>query len=238
MSKAIILDTETTGSKPPMNVIELAYIGINEDFMCDEIFTSMYKPELPIAFGAKAAHHILEADVAEAPDFSTFELPTDVEYIIGHKVNFDIDAIGFGESEDIKRICTLAIARKHFPELDAHTQSAMIYYFFPEAEAREMVKNAHRAFDDVRNCRELLIKLREVILAKGIPFSTFEEMWVESERCRIPDTISFGKHVGSRIEDLPLDYKRWILRQPDMDEYLKIAVRQTMAGRQASGWPS
>ena len=238
MSRAIILDTETTGSKPPMNVIELAYLDINENLLCDEIFSSMYKPELPISLGAKAAHHILEADVANAPSCDTFTMPDDVEYIIGHKVDFDIEAIGFGEAEDIKRICTLAIARKHFPELDSHTQSAMIYYFFPEAEAREMIKNAHRAFDDVRNCHALLVKLREVILAKGIPFSTFEEMWVESERCRIPDTISFGKHAGSRIENLPLDYRQWILRQPDMDEYLKIAVRQTMPQRQAGGWPS
>ena len=238
MSKAIILDTETTGSKPPMNVIELAYMGVDESLQVTDIFHSMYKPELPIAPGAKAVHHILESEVADAPSFDTFTLPDDVEYIIGHKVNFDIEAIGFGEAEDIRRICTLAIARKHFPGLNSHTQSAMIYYFFPEAEAREMIKNAHRASDDVANCRQLLRKLQSVILEKGIPFNTFEEMWVESERCRIPDTISFGKHVGSRIEDLPLDYRQWILRQPDMDQYLKIAVRQTMPQRQAGGWPS
>ena len=232
MGTAIILDTETTGSKPPMNVIELAYIEVNEDLIALELFHNMYKPELPIALGAKAAHHILESDVADADSFDTFTLPDDVEYIIGHKVDFDIEAIGFGEAEDIRRICTLAISRKHFPEIDSHTQSAMIYYFFPEEKAREMIKNAHRATDDVRNCRELLWKLQEVVLAKGIPFSTFEEMWAESERCRIPDTITFGKHAGSRIENLPLDYKQWILRQPDMDQYLKKAVKETMpAGR-------
>jgi len=228
MGTAIILDTETTGSKPPMNVIELAYIEVNEDLIALELFHNMYKPELPIALGAKAAHHILESDVADADSFDTFTLPDDVEYIIGHKVDFDIEAIGFGEAEDIRRICTLAISRKHFPEIDSHTQSAMIYYFFPEEKAREMIKNAHRATDDVMNCRELLWKLQEVVLAKGIPFSTFEEMWAESERCRIPDTITFGKHAGSRIENLPLDYKQWILRQPDMDKYLKLAVKASM----------
>ena len=135
MRKAIILDTETTGSKPPMNVIELAYIEVNEALQSTGFFHSMYKPELPIALGAKAAHHILESEVADAPSFDTFTLPDDVEYIIGHKVDFDIEAIGFGEAEDIRRICTLAIARKHFPELDSHTQSAMIYYFFEGGEA-------------------------------------------------------------------------------------------------------
>ena len=228
MSKAIILDTETTGSKPPMNVIELAYIGVNENLQTEAFFHRMYKPELPIALGAKAAHHILESEVADAPSFDTFTLPDDVEYIIGHKVDFDIEAIGFGEAEDIRRICTLAIARKHFPELDSHTQSAMIYYFFPEAEAREMIKNAHRASDDVANCQQLLWKLQNVILEKGISFNTFEEMWAESERCRIPDTITFGKHAGSRIENLPMDYRQWILRQPDMDKYLKLAVKASM----------
>jgi len=228
MSKALVFDTETTGSKQPMHIVEAAYIEVDSDLQIVDRFQGMFNPEMPIALGAKAAHHILDCELVDKPLWSTFSLPDDTAYIIGHKVDFDMDAIGFAECEDIKRICTLAMARKHFPELDSHTQSAMIYHFFPEVEAREMIKNAHRAMDDVNNCHLLLCELSDVITSKGIAFETFEDMWIESERCRIPDKISFGKHAGANIIDLPDDYKAWIMRQADMDKYLKQAVKASM----------
>ncbi len=228
MSKAIVFDTETTGSKQPMHIVEAAYIVLDDELQIADTFQGLFTPEMPIALGAKAAHHILDCEVASMPLWSTFSLPEDTAYVIGHKVDFDMDAIGLAEDTEIKRICTLAIARKHLPELDSHTQSALIYHFFPEVTAREMIKNAHRAMDDVNNCHMLLCELSDVITSKGIAFETFEDMWVESEHCRIPDKMSFGKHAGANITDLPYDYKQWIMRQPDMDKYLKLAVKASM----------
>ena len=47
-----------------------------------------------------------------------------------------------------------------------------------------------------------------------------------SEAARIPTIMSFGKHKGMPIKDVPADYKRWLLGQSDIDPYLAIALRR------------
>jgi exodeoxyribonuclease X len=37
--------------------------------------------------------------------------------------------------------------------------------------------------------------------------------------------MPFGKHRGELIANIPLDYKQWLLKQPDMDEYLVMAIK-------------
>jgi exodeoxyribonuclease X len=37
--------------------------------------------------------------------------------------------------------------------------------------------------------------------------------------------MSFGKHKGTAIKDVPADYKRWLLGQPDVEPYLAKALR-------------
>jgi exodeoxyribonuclease X len=37
--------------------------------------------------------------------------------------------------------------------------------------------------------------------------------------------MSFGKHKGMAIADIPPDYKQRLLKQPDVDPYLVKALR-------------
>jgi exodeoxyribonuclease X len=48
-----------------------------------------------------------------------------------------------------------------------------------------------------------------------------------SEICRIPTHMPFGKHRGMPLDELPRDYVGWLLRQDDVDQYL----RKALAGR-------
>ena len=36
--------------------------------------------------------------------------------------------------------------------------------------------------------------------------------------------MPFGRHAGEKIADVPTDYVAWLLRQPDVDEYLRTAL--------------
>ncbi len=36
--------------------------------------------------------------------------------------------------------------------------------------------------------------------------------------------MTFGKHKGMNITDIPPDYKRWLLGQQDVDPYLRKAL--------------
>lgn len=212
----IIFDTETTNVNTP-EVIEAAWI--NPDGSGE--YAERFFPENGISLGAMATHHIILSDLVGCRMSSEFILPP-VDYIIGHNVDFDWKAAG---SPDVKRICTLALSRWLFPEIDSHSQTAMMYHLFPHDEAREFCKNAHSALADVKMCRLIFHRLISELESRGVAVSTWEEIWQASEISRIPTVMTFGKHKGMAIKDVPPDYKRWLLNQPDVDSYLITALR-------------
>jgi exodeoxyribonuclease X len=55
--------------------------------------------------------------------------------------------------------------------------------------------------------------------------ATWEDVWKVSEIARIPAVMSFGKHKGTPIKDIPADYKEWLLKQTDIDPYLFKALK-------------
>jgi len=226
MNNALIIDSETSGVIEPA-IVELAWLKFDSPTSLDdpgESFEQRYNPGKIIGFGAMATHHITNQDVAACPPSSTFKLPKDTGYIIGHNVDFDWVAMG---SPSVKRICTLALSRYLWPGTDSHTLGAMIYMLEPR-NARALLRDAHSAMSDVISCKILLGHILEKL---GYP-STWEGVWLLSEEARLPKVIGFGKHEGTRIAELPLDYRQWILSKPDMDNYLKMAVMRTMPSYQ------
>jgi len=218
---AIVFDTETTGINEPA-IIEAAWIRLNDPYTLAvmESFVQRYNPGKRIELGALATHHILDEDLVDCPPAAEFSLPAGTEYIIGHNVDYDWKVIG---EPPVKRICTLALCRHLFPEADNHSQSAMIYLFERDA-AKAMLRNAHSAADDVRNCRVVL----DYALNKlgGVnEATTWEAIWLASEKARVPKVMTFGKHKGEQISNIPSDYKAWLMRQPDVDPYLMKALR-------------
>jgi len=216
---AILFDTETTGLTEP-EIIEAAWIQLSDPICIDEqnYFEQRYKPSKPIELGALATHHIYDEELQDCPPSSSFSLPEGTEYIIGHNVDYDWGAIG---KPDVKRICTKALSCSLWPEADSHSQSAMIY-LLERVGAREMLKNAHSALTDIRNCWYLL---HHITLKLCDSITDWESLWLASEAARIPKVMPFGKHRGIKITDLPSDYKQWMLRQPDVDPYLVKALR-------------
>lgn len=231
MTTAIIFDTETTGRIEPQ-AIEAAYLGYDIPaeigFSSNLEFYSRFKPNKPIELGALATHHILDEELTRCPDSSSFSLPEGTQYIIGHKVDYDWEVIG---KPDVKRICTLALARDLWPDLDSHTQSALIYHFFRKG-AKELIKDAHNALADVKLCRMIFQMIMDEL---GFGESTtWEEIWLRSERARIPKKIMFGKHAGMAIAELPGDYCSWLISKADQfDPYLIATVKNRMAPKVA-----
>ena len=215
MSKSIIFDTEATGIKEPV-LIEAAWVELAsiEPFTVTNPFVQRYNPGKPITLGALATHHILDEELVDCPSASSFRLPDDVSYIIGHNVDFDWEVIG---KPEIKRICTLALARKLWPNLDSHTQSALLYHL-ERNSAREQLRNAHSALTDVGICAVILDHICQQLNVK-----TVEDLYTESEKARIPTNMPFGKHKGTLLADVPSDYKQWLLTQGDIDPYLRKA---------------
>ena len=220
---ALILDTEThdLNGYP----IEIAYapcsfeqgvLVINQGEVFDEYFSC---PE-SIALGALATHHILETDIAEKPSFDTFRMPQGVQYLIGHNIDYDITAIQKCQPDfTVKGICTLALCRMVWPELP-HTLSAMYYHVMDDLElARKHLRHAHNAKADIYFTGVILKTLVEQLGIKDM-----NSLYIMSETARIPKYITFGKHKGTAIKDLDPSYVTWLLRQDDLDPYLRKAL--------------
>ena len=214
--KTIIFDTEATDLKKPV-LIEAAWVELAslEPFAVTNPFEQRYNPGKPISLGALATHHIMDEELVDCPPAASFTLPSDVDYVIGHNVDFDWEVIG---KPDIKRICTLALARKTWPELDSHNQSALLYHL-ERATARERLRNAHSALTDVGICAVILDHICQQLGVK-----TIDELYAESEIARTPTTMPFGKHKGMLLADVPKDYKKWLLSQQDLDPFLRKAL--------------
>ena len=223
--QAIILDTEThTLNGLP---IEIAYAPIeikNGKLSLDkkQIFDQLYQVGQPISYAAMAVHHILESDLVGQPFYNEFQLPAQTTYIIGHNVDYDIAAIarcGVDVSQ-LKPICTLALARHVWENAEAHNISALIYLISKGSDkAREMLKGAHRADADIILTANILMHIIHQLNIQDI-----EQLYIASEEARIPKSITFGKHKGTAIQDLPADYIQWLMRQDDLDPYLRKAL--------------
>lgn len=223
--QAIILDTEThTLNGLP---IEIAYAPIeieNGKLSLDkkQIFDQLYQVGQPISYAAMAVHHILESDLVGQPFYNEFQLPAQTTYIIGHNVDYDIAAIarcGVDVSQ-LKPICTLALARHVWENAEAHNISALIYLISKGSDkAREMLKGAHRADADIILTANILMHIIHQLNIQDI-----EQLYIASEEARIPKSITFGKHKGTTIQDLPADYIQWLMRQDDLDPYLRKAL--------------
>ncbi|MFV5504036.1 MULTISPECIES: 3'-5' exonuclease [unclassified Acinetobacter] len=226
--QAIILDTEThTLNGQP---IEIAYAPVeivDHKISLDKsrLFDQLYTCDEPISFAAMAVHHILESDLEGQPHYSTFSLPNETVYMIGHNIDYDLRAIqkcGVDTSK-IKAICTLALARRVWPDAEAHNISALIYMITKGSErAREMIRKAHRADMDIILTANILMHI-----VHHLKINSMQELFEASEDARIPRTINFGKHRGTAIAELPADYVQWLLRQDELDPYLRKALENT-----------
>jgi exodeoxyribonuclease X len=223
MTKIIVIDTETNG-RDPADVIELAYLEMSEKGLgrISDVSSRRFKPSKGSTVGALSTHHILDYELADCKPSAEARLPEDTTHIVGHQVDYDWEALG---KPGIKRICTLAIARALYPKLDSHRLGAMLYHLVDEDEARERLKDAHSAAADVLNC---FLILQLMIDDCSLQLPSADSLWEFSEKCRIPTVMPFGKHRGTLIADLPLDYKSWCLRQKDMDEYVVKAIKATL----------
>ncbi len=228
--QAIILDTETHSLNGLPIEIAYAPIQIQAGKLTldkSQIFDQLYSiGDEKISYGAMAVHHILEQDIVDQPHFDTFQLPSETVYIIGHNIDYDIRTIekcGV-DSSKIKAICTLALARRAWPDAEAHNISALIYMISKGSQrARELLKGAHRADADIILTANILMHIMHHLQVQDI-----EQLYALSEDARIPRSLNFGKHKGTAIEELPKDYVQWLLCQDDLDPYLRKALEKNL----------
>lgn len=216
--EAIIIDTETTDVEN-IEVIEMAWQSYPRSGEQASL-NKYYKPKGGIALGALATHHILLEDLESCPpsDTAPLDVPL-VDYWIGHNVDFDWRGLGRPE---VKRVCTLAMARSIWPKINSHTLVALMYFLEGATPVtRTRVREAHGARADVGLCATVLSHIVEL---EGI--TSMSDLYGFSEEARIPKIMSFGKFKGEPISAVDRGWANWYQRQLDQDPYLLTALRR------------
>lgn len=238
MTLALILDTETTGLYEP-DVIQLACKGplqFGGGWGLAASTLEHFRPRKPIEPAAMATHRIILSDLESSPTWTgSWDVPQDARYLIGHGIDFDWKVIG---SPTIRRICTLAIARFMWPDLQSHKLTALMYHLFVADAAREMTTNAHVASVDI-TLTEILLDhlLAEINEGPEKLVTSWETLWLFSENARIPLRLDFGKHgpqpdkgqpLGLLYTEAPRSYLHWMCDQADMDPWKLLAAKRVL----------
>lgn len=222
---AIIIDTETTCAEGPIEVIEMYWETFDFDLQPANGMYQRYAPTGEIQLGAVATHHIFAEDLIGCPPSP--RAPADVppvDYWIGHKIDFDWKALG--SPRGVKRICTMAMARATWPQIDKHTLTALTYFISGRTpQVRHQLQSAHGARTDVALCRNILMWFFQH--EEGL--DSLEKLYQFSEYCRIPKIMAFGKYKGQPVSAVDKGWANWYARQDDTDEYLLKALR--LAGK-------
>lgn len=229
MKKIIFFDTETTGNEPKKDFLcQLAYkIYSDQGVGAGEIFSELFKPEIPIPPEASAITHITNKMVADKPAFKEssnygkikllFEDPNSI--VVAHNAKFDIAII---EKEDIipeNFICTLRVARYLDKEnvIPQYKLQYLRYYLDIEIEAE-----AHDALGDVLVLEKLFERLFNKIMKENnfTKEQAIEKMIEISSKPSLMNMFNFGKYNGKTVEEvakIDRGYLEWMLAQKELN---------------------
>ncbi len=205
--RILVLDTETASLTH--GVVDIALACVDEDFQVYWKIESLIDPECEIS---------PQEMVWDQPTLEEFmrahRYPlSDVDVIVGHKIDFDIRFVRDYLPERFEVIDTLKLSRHLWPDAENHKLQTLRYTFGLDAGS------AHRAMGDVITTISLARHICEEV-------GTDAQGLLQLMNAPLPLTtrIKFGKHKGERLCDLPLNYVRWLVDKADIEPDLREAL--------------
>ena len=205
MTRIFIADSETTGLGKDARICEYAHVECsleNNRLVAANRFETLVQPGVPIPAEATKVHGITDEMVRSAPSLQQI-LPASLglaknefALVIGHNfVSYDMALLDGVYPQGLEVGCTLKAARV-FIDSPKHSLD-----FLREHLKLESTGRAHSALAD---CLDTLQVVNHMLRNRA---------WDVLESCMTarPDKISFGKHKGKKLEDLPDSYVRWLL---------------------------
>lgn len=225
-----VIDTETTGLDPAVDrVVEIAAVEMS---LADGAWSigagavSFVNPRRPIPPEASAVHHILDADVAAAPDMLEAidkVLPVtwrdSVDLVAAHNARFDLSFLPMLKEK--RWIDTYRCALHVWPDAPRHNNCTLFYWL---GCPRPAEVRAHSALFDAHVTAHLLSRLLENL--------TVDDLLKLSTKLVVLKTCRFGKHSGALWMDVPLDYLQWASRQ-DFDPDVAFTVKHEIQRRKS-----
>jgi len=240
VGKLLCFDLETTGIDPYEDrIVQLAAMRFepinpteSNDYARLKIvnrFTALYNPGRHIPEGATAQHGITDADVAGKPAFSE-DAPLVQEMIRGatligynlrrfDSIMLDAELIRSGQpglaKDDLGRIIQPELdVWRVWTEQEPRTLTGALWRF-----RKERLEDAHQADADT----EATLKVLDAMfgtwtmgLEDMVALSCPEDEVDRSGRLKLDDEghvcLAFGKHDGTRCQNIDVGYFRWMKR--------------------------
>ncbi len=217
-----VIDVETTGVDPEQDaVVEIASIDINAVGFTNPV-NLLVNPQKIIPPTASAIHGIIDEDVTNQPVFSeSVKQFEGADYYVAHNAKFDSQFLPFDNW-----ICTMKCAARVWPDAPGYSNQVLRYWrglVDPLGIDRNTI-NPHRAISDVYVTGALFLDLQS--------FATLEQMIEWSQQPMLIHTVTFGKHRGQKLSEVPADYLQWVTRS-DFDEDVKWNASEELKRRQS-----
>jgi exodeoxyribonuclease X len=166
-------------------------------------------PNVPIAPGAKAVHHIEERDLLghPHPDEVLANFEDGADYIIAHNLKFELNFV----TPSVPTICTLKCARQLIPDAKQHTNQYLRYFLDLPVE-REKATPAHAAGPDTYVTAHLLKHLLMISAKMG---GDFVGRLVEISNSMMLVTIPFGKYRGMKFSEIARIDRKYMIWMRD-----------------------
>jgi exodeoxyribonuclease X len=219
------IDFETTGIPTEADKHAIVEIGKCDVRLIDGVATmeaahtsALCDPGRSIPHEAMAVHHITDAMVKGAQ--GSAEHLGRPDYFAAHNADYERQFF----STDVPFICTYKVALRLWPEAPSHSLQFLRYHLGLEVDA-DRCQPPHRAGPDAYLGAALMVR----ILAEDSV--SLEDMVRWSNGPALLPRINFGKHKGSKWEDVPLDYLTWIVDKSDLDRDVKANARHHLKVR-------
>ena len=206
-----ILDTETASLQG--GVVELALLHIDTELNVLGEFHTKVNPERPIEPGAFAVHGISDADVADAPTLAQIPELSLVTHAVAHNYPFDSRMLK-GRLNAEASLCTLSLSRQYLKGTANHKLENL------KRELGLPDQKSHSALGDVYTTLDLL---RHLLPLTGVPLDT---LFKRAAQPKLIHRMTYGKHKGLLISQVPADYRNWLLGQENLDKDLKYTLEK------------
>lgn len=245
--KAVLFDTETTGTQESDRVIQLGLLVIDN---LDNIRSYTFAEDLcstttEMSFDAMSVNHITPEMLEGKPNLTSTMTYAILEsynnndadtYFLAHNINFDIEMLkkdGFvcsGKLIDTQRCIKHLVPEEKSYKLQYLRYKLGLYKEDEKYPVAEIM--AHSALGDVFTMHQLLIVMKDIVSTKYPDADFFEKLFELSNTPVFVKKFPFGKYKDTELSLIPTDYIEWALRTlNDLGADLKFSLEETLRDR-------
>lgn len=211
-----IIDLETTGVAPAEHsIVEIASVDLRHDGAIANGQSSLVRPGRDIPPEASAVHHLIAADLENAPALAdVIDQYAGADAYIAHNCAFERSFLDphFG---NVLWVCTYKVALRVWPDAPGHGNQVLRYWrghIAPFGMQRAQIE-PHRAFSDC--------VITAAILQDLLQSAAWPDMVRWSAEPPLLTFCRFGnKHKGKRFDAIAIEdpsYLTWIIDKSDLD---------------------